>query len=100
MTRDTATNLLYRKKPVVISAIQWLGGDYECLERFCGHNWGRADAKDVTWSGKDDGEKMVLWNTMEQQYLCCPKGHWVIRGIKGELYPCEQEIFEVTYEPV
>lgn len=90
----------FRKKPVVIEAIQWAGGKYEdCLDRFCGHNWGRADAKEADWLGPDDGEQVVLWNTMEQQWLCCPKGHWIIRGINGELYPCDPDVFEATYEP-
>lgn len=90
----------YRKKPVVIDAIQWMGGEYSCLEDFCGLNWGRADAKDVTWTGEDDGEFVVLWNTAEKQWLMCPKGHWIIRGIHGELYPCDPAIFDKTYEPV
>lgn len=27
-------------------------------------------------------------------------GDWIIRGIKGEIYPCKPDIFEATYEPV
>ena len=90
----------YRKKPVVINAIQWNGGDYKCLEKFCGLNWARADARDVSWCGPDDGERVVLWNTLEAQWLCCPKGHWVIRGLMGEIYPCDPAVFEMTYEAV
>lgn len=85
----------YRKRPIVIDAIQWTGGDYKCLENFCGFNWGRADAKDVT--GPVDGEGVVVWNTKEQQWLHMPVGHWLIRGIGGELYPCDPEIFAATY---
>lgn len=87
----------YRKRPVVIDAIQWKGGPYECLQDFCGLNWTRADAVDTAY---DDPEQVVLWNTMEKQWLNCPVGHWVIRGVKGEFYPCEPSIFEATYEPV
>ena len=88
----------FRKKPVEIEAVKWEGGDYKHLEQFCGLNWGRADAKDADWLGPDDGEHVVLWNTLEEQWLCCPKGHWVIRGIKGELYPCAPDVFEAIYE--
>ena len=90
----------FRKKPKVIDAIQWVGGDYKCLDRFCGLNWGRADAHDVPWTALPDGEQVVLWNTMECQWLLCPKGHWIIRGLEGELYPCDPNIFEDSYEPV
>ena len=89
----------YRTKPSVIDAIRWDGGDYKCLDKFCGLNWGRADAKDADWLGADDGEQVVLWNTHEEQWLCCPKGHWIIRGMKGELYPCDPEIFAAKYMP-
>lgn len=89
----------FRKKPVVIDAIQWLGGDYKCLDTFCGLNWGRNDAHEVSWLGPNDSEGVVLWNALEAQWLCCPKGHWIIRGIRGELYPCEPEVFDATYEP-
>lgn len=90
----------FKKKPVVIDAIQWNGGSFEILEDFCGMNWGRADAKMVEWSAPPDGEKVVLWNTKERQWLLCPVGHWVIRGVAGELYPCAPDVFRETYEAV
>ena len=90
----------FRKRPVVIDAIQWNGGDYKCLLKFCGLNWGRADAKDVVWTAPPEHEMVVLWNTVEEQWLLCPTGHWIIRGISGELYPCDPDIFAETYEPV
>lgn len=39
-------------------------------------------------------------NTAERQWLNVPTGHWVIRGINGELYPCAPDIFEATYEEI
>lgn len=90
----------YRKRPVQIDALLWEGGPYASVEKFCGQNWGRADAKDVAWMGPDDGEQVVLWNTLESQWLCCPKGHYIIRGIEGELYPCDPEVFRRSYEAV
>lgn len=88
-------SLNWRKKPVVVQAKQWTGGDYEWLNDFCGHNWTRADAVDM---GYDDPEQVVVWNTAERQYLHVPVGHWIIRGIHGELYPCKPDIFAATYE--
>lgn len=86
----------YRKKPVVIDAIRWEGGDYKCLEQFCGFNWGRADAKDQ--EGPHDKEGVVVWNIKEEQWLNLPVGHWLIRGIAGELYPCAPDVFDASYE--
>lgn len=86
----------FKKKPIVIQAQQWLGGDYEWLNKTCGHNWGRADAKD--YRGDVDDEQVVVYNTEEKCWLHVPVGHWIIRGINGELYPCSNEVFEKTYE--
>jgi hypothetical protein len=88
----------FRKKPISIEAIRWNGGEYRCLEDFCGQNWGRADAKDV--EGPDDVEQVVVWNTKERQWLNVPIGHWIIQGIGGELYPCHPDIFVATYESI
>lgn len=89
----------FRKKPVVIDAVQWRGGKHEILDSFCGRNWGRADAHDVAWSNPDT-EQIVIWNSAENQWLQVPVGHWVIRGLQGELYSCKPDIFEATYEAV
>lgn len=88
----------YRKKPVEIDAMLWEGGDYSILDRFCGMNWGRADAKDILWQPADDGEQVVVYNSVDQQWLCVPKGFWIIRGVEGELYPCEPRVFTTTYD--
>lgn len=92
----------YRKKPVVIEAMPWTGGDYRCLDNFCGKNWGRADAvgSEVWPSEIEDTEQVVVFNTAEQAWIPVPLGFWIIRGIQGELYPCKPDIFEATYEPV
>ena len=86
----------YRKKPVVIDAILWTGGDYECLNNFCGMEWARADAVDEI--GPDDKENVVVYNKEEKQWLNAPVGHWIIRGLKGEYYPCSPDVFEQSYE--
>ncbi|HLE04564.1 MAG TPA: hypothetical protein VI729_08150 [Anaerolineales bacterium] len=37
--------------------------------------------------------------TLEGTMRCDP-GDWIIRGVKGEVYPCKPDIFEATYEEV
>jgi len=32
--------------------------------------------------------------------MTASKGDWVIKGVKGEVYPCKPDIFAATYEPV
>jgi hypothetical protein len=74
-----------------------MGGPYECLNSFCGKNWNRAHAVDEI--GPPDTENVVVWNAPEKQWLNVPVGHWIIRGVSGELYPCNPDIFEKIYEP-
>jgi len=93
----------YRKKPVIIAAMQWTADSYDRMEnmdalnKFCGMNWSRADAVDAPWNHSDE-EQVVVWNSLEQQWLCVPVGHWIICGLKGEFYPCEDSVFRATYE--
>jgi hypothetical protein len=92
---DVSAGRRFRKKPVVIEAMQWIG-DYDALERLLGLNWGRADAKDVPWE-HEDGEEVVVYNSAEKVWLPVPLDHWIIRGVQGEFYPCKPDIFEATY---
>lgn len=89
----------YRKKPVEVEAIQWVGGSTEYLSLFVGMNWTRADTRDIAWE-HEDSEQIIIFNSLEKAWIPCPVGHWVIRGVKGEFYPCDPDAFEKTYEAV
>ena len=84
----------YQKKPVVIDAIQWTGGNLrDCIE-FLGSAYGGHNA-DRSMNGKN--EITVL--TLEGKHVAS-SGDYLIRGVAGEHYPCKPGIFEATYEPV
>lgn len=85
----------YRKKPVEIDAIQWHEGSMllkELLDFF-----GGLDAIGAKSIGKKNG--VVTIKTLEGD-MTVSDGDWVIRGVKGELYPCKPDIFAATYERV
>ncbi|WP_422446026.1 hypothetical protein [Thermoanaerobacterium sp. DL9XJH110] len=44
-------------------------------------------------------DKEMIIETLEGPLRASP-GDWIIRGIRGELYPCKPDVFERTYEPV
>lgn len=89
---------LYRKKPVVIEAF--------CLDGGAMPDWFLdARAADVvqtfsqgTGNPFDDPLKFAYIHTMEG-VMRADRGDWIIRGIKGEMYPCKPDIFAMTYEP-
>ena len=80
----------YRKKPVVIEAmLLTFGCALEVME------WsGGKPLYDPT--GKMDAMRIA---TLEGD-MRADMGDWVIKGVKGEFYPCKPDIFDATYEPV
>jgi len=90
----------YRKKPLETEAMQWNGGDYEALAAFCGNDWTRPPQRTTPWGGPDDDDLILLWNKLELQWLQCPKDHWIIRGVQGELYRCDPDVFAMAYEAI
>lgn len=76
----------YRKKPVVIEAVKWDGKDFVPITEFMHNLYGVS------------GENLTI-STMEGVMIANP-GDWIIKGVKGEFYPCKPDIFEATYEAV
>jgi len=81
----------FRKKPIVIEAVQWTGNNTVEIETFVGQK--------LTKQMDFKNEKIaVLWiPTLESPHEATP-GDWIIKGIKKEFYPCKPDIFEQTYE--
>lgn len=80
----------FRKKPVVIEAERWFPGKHiEGVQEIV-HDPGDG-------STRTNGYGMV--NTLEGP-LKVSSGDWIITGIAGERYPCKDDIFQATYEPV
>lgn len=82
----------YRKKPVVIEARQYAGpGAHDAIDiaRWCG---GEIRVSTL-------GPPEFVIPTLEGNHTASP-GDWIIRGVKGELYPCKPDIFAATYEAV
>jgi hypothetical protein len=90
----------YRKKPVVIDAVQWFkDGDHVGVFMLCTPGRPEADQLVVcTHCGKREIEHGYI-QTLEGRMRVCPSD-WVIIGVKQEVYPCKADIFETTYEPV
>lgn len=84
----------YRKKPVVIEAVQWSGSNWHEVYDFAGHEV-------YTANQKIDDEPVVVLRvkTLEGEMVANP-GDWLLKGVAGEFYPCKPDIFEATYEPV
>lgn len=76
----------YKKKPVVVSAVKWNGNNLQEINAFT------------------DNKTMIKNNTLIIPTLggvmAAEIGSYIIKGVKGEYYPCRGDIFEDTYEEV
>jgi hypothetical protein len=84
----------YRKRPIVIDAIQWTGENWEEVREFCRRLDGFSAV--VFW---DHGDDAVFIDTLEGT-MRAGLGWYIIRGAHGEFYPCRADVFRDTYEPV
>mgnify|MGYP000900063290 FL=1 len=76
----------YKKKPVVIEAIRFVGSKYEEIKGFIGQNTLCSDLS-------------IVIPTLEGD-MVAQKGDYIIKGVHGEFYPCKPDIFHETYEVV
>ncbi len=77
----------FRKKPIVIEAVQWPAE--EAFRWLCA-----AEGQEIYQVTQKGG---VYIETLEGKMLA-NRGDWIIKGVKGEIYPCKPDIFEKTYE--
>jgi hypothetical protein len=81
----------FRKKPVVIEAVQFIHTPTLRTIDFC---IGFTDGK----ARYDKEKEGLIIPTLEGDHLAKNKD-WITRGVQGEFYPCKPDIFDATYEP-
>lgn len=84
---------LYRKKPVVIEARQFTGS-FHSADGIQGWAMDNGASIDQQAFG---AEQQLRVHTLEGVMIAEPQD-WIIKGVKGEFYPCKPDIFEATYE--
>lgn len=84
----------FRKKPVVVEAVQFLPyrKSYDEIARLAVNG-----IRTVQILERDDGLPQLFIDTLEGQ-MEAKIGDWIIKGISGEIYPCKPDIFNATYE--
>ncbi len=86
----------YRKKPVVIDAMQ-TDGTLTTAKRI--QAWSISAAYPSQYNPQVDTCSEMTIDTLEGS-MRADEGDWIIRGVKGEFYPCKPDIFDATYEAV
>lgn len=94
----------FRKKPVEIEAIQWTGDNIHDVLEFCNSDerW-KTGIISQNFGGPTIGHvpaMMMLDIPTLEGTMTASRGDWIIRGVRGELYPCKPDIFKETYDEV
>ena len=88
----------FRKKPVIIEAVQWNGKNFDevmnFMQDFHGSKFNYENAEELAYKNKELNIR-TLEGVMTASNL-----DWIIKGVNGEFYPCKPDIFEKTYEKV
>ena len=77
----------FKKRPIVITAIQWNGVNTTEINQFLNRQ-----------AFVDRAGRLQI-NILEDT-IFINKDDWIIRDVQGEFYPCKPDIFEITYEQV
>jgi len=83
----------YRKKPVVIEAMQLQADNVSKVLEWMGGMWIHSGGYN------HDDMPFIIIRTLEGDHSAT-SGDYIIKGVKGEFYPCKPDIFEMTYEAV
>lgn len=87
----------YRKRPIEVDAVQWTGDNVDDVVALTGpENFERLDERP-----SDDPEATArVYDRLHSSWVLVRVDDWIIRGVRGEVYPCRSDVFEATYAPV
>ena len=89
----------FRKKPVVIDAIQLTSDNFSSVESFVGVGEGTHRHYNNEVDFLKHKNPCGLHIKTIDGLMTASIGDYIIKGVKGEFYPCKPNIFELTYEP-
>lgn len=90
----------YRKKPIVIEAMQFDGTNFDAIYEWSNPSGSVLKAHVLLWgTGKGEDAQYLAVETPEGT-VKAGVGAYIIKGVRGEFYPCRPDIFAKTYEPV
>lgn len=84
----------YKTKPFEVEAVQWTGENGLDLNKFSegGFNFGNDPQGNAAWA--------EVYDYLQQTWVNVNMNDFIIRGSKGEYYPCDPEVFNAKYERI
>ncbi|MBA7659490.1 hypothetical protein ES703_67471 [subsurface metagenome] len=84
----------FRKKPVVVEAIEWTGDNFDEVKKFVGDCALHTELTTIVVLPYFTGGL----NTLPEGSRVVA-GEWIVKDVMGEFYPCSKDIFDALYEP-
>lgn len=95
----------FRKKPVVIEAIQFTGENLLDVQNFVGvipdhdnNTFGFRMSKPIATVKEEEGIVARVWDKLHSTWVGVKLDQWIIKGVDGEFYPCDHDVFIKTYD--
>lgn len=85
-----------RKIPTTVDVVQWVWNTEE-VQEFTGADKFRHLTPHETTS-RDDGVSAEVYDELHNTWVGVKTGNWIIKGVNGEFYPCDDQVFRKTYE--
>lgn len=89
----------FTKKPVTIEAVQFTGSNHDQMEGFTTPtNW--FPGPDFNGQMAADGKRVTaqVYDEIHDTWVAVRDGDWIIKGLKGEFYPCDPQVFADSYD--
>jgi hypothetical protein len=91
----------FRKKPVEVDAVQWTGKNHAEIFELMSGSAPAIEHAPESWAHRcAEVDRLGLTIPTLEGNMTANQGDWIIRGTKGEIYPCKPDIFAEIYEPV
>lgn len=87
----------FRKRPVVVQAIQWTGENEREIREWCGPSMFGALQPAVH---RDPEITAEVLDVLHSTWVGVKTGQWIVRGVAGEFYPIAEDVLAATYEAV
>jgi hypothetical protein len=86
----------FRTRLVEIEATRWTGDNLTEMGMFTEGNF-RATVK---YGPDDEIFTAEVFDKLHNTWIAVLTGQWIVRGVKGEYYPCDDETFHWKYEEI
>lgn len=87
----------YRKRPVAVQAVQWRGDNAQEVQDLAGDLFqpllGTMSVNGTEFTAR-------VYDVLHAEWIKVSTGQWIVRGTRGEFYPCDPRVFAGTYERV